>query len=161
MNRGTDVGLLMEKAVLRHRKQRRQWACAGPDLARLMAVAILIAQPLTASAIAQETSAGWYGPEYRRCADRTTAVIERCLGESLAGWERRLDDAYRALLGSLETPERRRHLERAQRLWRDYRDANCRFYREGPGSIARIEASECLRALTASRALELEQETKP
>ena len=52
-------------------------------------------------------------------------------------------------------------LREAQRLWIRYRDANCAYYGAGPGSIAAIEAAECLRSMTRSRTLELEEMAGP
>jgi uncharacterized protein YecT (DUF1311 family) len=53
-------------------------------------------------------------------------------------------------------PEQRKQLRVAQRLWIQYRDANCLYYDLGEGTIARIDAGECMRSMTESRAKELE-----
>ena len=47
-------------------------------------------------------------------------------------------------------------LRAAQRAWIEYRDTSCRWYASGAGSIARLESVECMRSLTAARALELD-----
>jgi uncharacterized protein YecT (DUF1311 family) len=47
-------------------------------------------------------------------------------------------------------------LRAAQRLWIQYRDANCLYYGLSEGTIARIEAGECLRSMTEARSKELE-----
>ena len=47
-------------------------------------------------------------------------------------------------------------LRAAQRLWIQYRDANCLYYGLGEGTIARIDAGECMRSMTEARARELE-----
>jgi uncharacterized protein YecT (DUF1311 family) len=52
-------------------------------------------------------------------------------------------------------------LRNVQRLWIKYRDANCGFYAEAPGSISQVAAAECLRLMTKQRALELEQQLRP
>jgi uncharacterized protein YecT (DUF1311 family) len=44
----------------------------------------------------------------------------------------------------------------AQRLWIQYRDANCLYYGMGEGTIARVDAGECQRSMTEARARELE-----
>ena len=44
----------------------------------------------------------------------------------------------------------------AQRLWIQYRDANCPYYGLGEGTIARVEAGDCMLRMTQSRAIELE-----
>jgi len=48
----------------------------------------------------------------------------------------------------------------AQRLWIQYRDANCLYYDLGEGTIARIEAGYCMKELTQTRAVELESKTE-
>ena len=53
-------------------------------------------------------------------------------------------------------PQQREQLRAAQRLWIGYRDANCLYYRMGEGTIARIDAGECMRNMTQARARELE-----
>jgi uncharacterized protein YecT (DUF1311 family) len=53
-------------------------------------------------------------------------------------------------------PARREQLRAVQRLWIQYRDANCLYYDMGEGTIARIEAGECMRRMTEARARELE-----
>jgi uncharacterized protein YecT (DUF1311 family) len=95
--------------------------------------------------------ADWYGPEYRQCQG-TTAALVACLDRLTRQWDGRLNKAYQERLR-----ERPDELRAAQRLWIEYRNANCRHYREGPGSIAAIEGAECMRVMTRQRALELEQ----
>jgi uncharacterized protein YecT (DUF1311 family) len=90
------------------------------------------------------------------CADRksTTDIVE-CLATQTAVWDRRLGMAFQKLLESLPT-RRRDRLRNAQRLWIQFRDANCAYFASRSGSIARVEASHCLLRLTTARALELE-----
>jgi uncharacterized protein YecT (DUF1311 family) len=52
--------------------------------------------------------------------------------------------------------KQREQLRSAQRLWIQYRDANCLYYGLGEGTIARIDAGECVRNMTKARAEELE-----
>jgi uncharacterized protein YecT (DUF1311 family) len=47
-------------------------------------------------------------------------------------------------------------LRAAQRLWIQYRDANCLYYGLGEGTIAWLDAGECMRSMTEARARELE-----
>ena len=53
-------------------------------------------------------------------------------------------------------PQQHDQLRAAQRLWIQYRDANCLYYGLGEGTIARIDAGECMRSMTEARARELE-----
>jgi uncharacterized protein YecT (DUF1311 family) len=48
-------------------------------------------------------------------------------------------------------------LRAAQRAWMQFRDANCRYYGSGEGTITRLQFAECMRSTTARRALELEE----
>jgi uncharacterized protein YecT (DUF1311 family) len=70
-----------------------------------------------------------------------------------------LNSAYQSLKQRI-SPDQADPLKSAQRLWMQYRDANCRFYGSQEGSIRQIQAAECLRAMTQERALELEQAMK-
>ncbi len=63
--------------------------------------------------------------------------------------------AYQQTLKDAE-PKQREQLRVAQRLWIQYRDANCLYYDLGEGTIARIEAGYCMRKMTEIRAKELE-----
>jgi len=111
----------------------------------LACVAGLMASPLHAETAAEET-----------CTDRqSTADIVQCLATQTAVWDRRLTTAYQKLLDTL--PARRRdRLRSAQRLWVQFRDANCAYFATRAGSIARVEAGQCLLRLTTARAMELE-----
>lgn len=91
------------------------------------------------------------------CNGRTsTAGIAACLAGQTKLWDARLNAAYAALQTRID-PGQRDPLRAAQRLWIQYRDANCGFYGAREGTIRQIEAAECLRAMTEARALELEK----
>ena len=91
------------------------------------------------------------------CNQQTTVDIEQCLGRLTKAWDQRLNSAYQKLLK--DNPEADK-LRAAQRLWVQFRDANCRYYGAGEGTIKRLDAAECMRSTTAHRALELEQTVK-
>jgi uncharacterized protein YecT (DUF1311 family) len=112
----------------------------------LACAAALWAQPLHAEPASEET-----------CTDRkSTADIVECLATQTAVWDRRLSTAYQKLSDSL--PVRRRdRLRSAQRLWVQFRDANCAYFASRAGTIARVEAGQCLLRLTTARAMELEE----
>lgn len=88
--------------------------------------------------------------------DGGTSDIVACLNEKTAAWDKKLNDAYREALKDAR-PEQAEKLRAAQRLWIQYRDANCEYYAYGEGSIARIDAAECLRSMTEARAKELSE----
>jgi uncharacterized protein YecT (DUF1311 family) len=114
-----------------------------------------------APAPAQDEAAIPYGADYRPCAEQATQGIVECVAARTGEWDRRLNAAYKQAMERLESDARRTLLRDAQRLWIGYRDANCNFYANAEGSLSRIEAAECLRATTASRALELERIANP
>ena len=87
--------------------------------------------------------------------DGGTSDIVACLAKATEPWDKRLNKAYQEALKDAQ-PEQREHLRKAQRLWVQYRDANCHYYALGEGSIARIDAADCEYRMTRSRAEELE-----
>jgi uncharacterized protein YecT (DUF1311 family) len=58
-----------------------------------------------------------------------------------------------------DLPARRRdRLRSAQRLWLQFRDANCAYFASRAGTIARVDAGQqCALRLTSARAIELEE----
>jgi uncharacterized protein YecT (DUF1311 family) len=96
-------------------------------------------------------------PKEENCEDRkSTADIVECLAIQAAVWDRRLNAAYQKLIDEL--PARRRdRLRSAQQLWRQFRDANCAYFASRDGTIARVDAGQCLLRLNAGRAIELEE----
>jgi uncharacterized protein YecT (DUF1311 family) len=89
------------------------------------------------------------------CNGSTYEMVE-CLRAKTVQWDKRLNRAYQQALKDAGTPAQADQLRAAQRLWVEYRDANCRYYDLSEGTIARIEASECMRSMTEARAKELE-----
>jgi len=70
-----------------------------------------------------------------------------------------MNAAYKALQAQVDAAQRQPLLA-AQRLWVQYRDANCAFYGTPDGSMRKVEGAECLRSMTEDRARELEKATK-
>lgn len=98
--------------------------------------------------------AGDPGDPDRECDGSTYEMVD-CLNAKTAYWDKRLNAAYAQALKDAQ-PKQREQLRVAQRLWVQYRDANCLYYGLGEGTIARIEAGECMRSMTEARARELE-----
>ena len=117
----------------------------------LVVLACVAARPLRAEPAVQAPA-----PQ-EDCGDRkSTADIVECLATQTAVWDRRLSAAYQKLLDSL--PARRRdRLRSAQRMWIQFRDANCAYFASRSGTIARVEGGQCLLRLTTARAMELEE----
>jgi uncharacterized protein YecT (DUF1311 family) len=94
----------------------------------------------------------------QHCDGSTYEVVE-CLKAKTAEWDKRMNAAYQQALEDA-APKQREQLRAAQRLWAQYRDANCLYYDLGEGTIARIDAGYCTNDMTESRARELEQKTE-
>lgn len=105
--------------------------------------------------ISGPAGAQMYEGEYTQCNELSTMGIVQCVSEKTKVWDARLNETYQMLRQHLE-PEERQALLKAQRLWIQYRDANCEFYFSGPGTISRIASAECLRSMTQQRTCELE-----
>lgn len=85
-----------------------------------------------------------------------TVEMLDCIGEEFERQDARLNNAYRTLRAPL-SPARQQQLQAAQRLWVQYRDANCRFYLDPDGgTLATVSANDCVLRETAARAQELE-----
>jgi len=113
-----------------------------------LAVAILM---LPASAVL----AGDAGDPDQSCDGSTPEMVE-CLKAKTARWDKRMTIAYQEGLKTAASPAQHDQLRAAQRLWIQYRDANCLYYGMGEGTIARVDAAECMRSMTEARARELE-----
>jgi len=87
--------------------------------------------------------------------DGSTYEMVECLKAKADFWDKRLNAAYRKALNGAQSKQRDQ-LRKAQRLWVQYRDANCLYWDLGEGTIARIEAGDCMYRMTKDRAQELE-----
>jgi uncharacterized protein YecT (DUF1311 family) len=93
--------------------------------------------------------------EPESCDGSTYDMVE-CLKAKTATWDARLNKAYQQALKQASSREQASKLRVAQRLWLQFREANCQYYDAGEGTIARIDAGECMRSMTEARAEELE-----
>lgn len=100
-----------------------------------------------------------YSQSYNSCMDKSggvTADMRDCMGQEYKRQDARLNKAYRNLASQLSAG-RKAQLLAAQRLWIQYRDANCKFYLDSDGgTMALINADSCGLDMTARRAKELE-----
>jgi len=93
----------------------------------------------------------------------TTLGMISCTSRELTLWDEKLNSEYNALrnlLQRLEATNRREALLTAQRAWITYRDAECAqssLLFEG-GSLARVVHVDCVNAMTAKRAIQLENQ---
>jgi uncharacterized protein YecT (DUF1311 family) len=88
--------------------------------------------------------------------DGSTAEMVDCLAVKTQRWDKRMAIAYQQAMKDAPA-QQHDQLRAAQRLWIQYRDANCLYYGMGEGTIARVDAAECLRRMTEARARELEK----
>jgi uncharacterized protein YecT (DUF1311 family) len=105
-------------------------------------------------ALAAVAHAGDQGEPEKSCDGNTFQMVE-CLKANTAQWDKRMTIAYQQAIKDAGEKQREQ-LRSAQRLWIQYRDANCLYYGLGEGTIARIDAGECVRNMTKARAEELE-----
>ncbi|WP_244541894.1 lysozyme inhibitor LprI family protein [Afipia sp. GAS231] len=105
-------------------------------------------------ALASVAHAGDQGDPEASCDGNTFQMVE-CLKAKTAQWDKRMTIAYQQALKDA-VPAQHDQLRTAQRLWIQYRDANCLYYGLGEGTIARLDAGECMRSMTEARAKELE-----
>ena len=98
-------------------------------------------------------------PQFTACMskpDSTTQSMVECIAAETKLQDARLNQAYQALRRSVG-PKRQQQLQQAQRAWIRFRDANCAFYYDPDGgSLARINANDCVMTMTAQRAAELQ-----
>jgi uncharacterized protein YecT (DUF1311 family) len=115
-------------------------------------IAIVAAAALIGAAVS--AFAGDPGDPEQGCDGSTYEMVD-CLKAKTAYWDKHMTVAYQAVMKDAQ-PKQREQLRAAQRLWIQYRDANCLYYGMGEGTIARIEAGECMRKMTEDRARELD-----
>jgi uncharacterized protein YecT (DUF1311 family) len=118
----------------------------------VLRIAIITTAALIGAAVS--AFAGEPGDPEGACDGSTYEMVE-CLKAKTAFWDKRMTVAYQATMKDA-APKQRDQLRAAQRLWIQYRDANCLYYGMGEGTIARIEAGECMRSMTEARARELD-----
>jgi uncharacterized protein YecT (DUF1311 family) len=98
-----------------------------------------------------------FGPGFQPCGEKTsTLAVVECVQAKTNVADQRLNAAYKALQARIEANQRQSLLA-AQRLWVQYRDANCGFYGAPDGSIRQVQGAECIRSKTEDRARELEK----
>ena len=116
--------------------------------------------PALALMTALPAEAEMFGPGFQPCGEKTsTLAVVECVQAKRALADQRLNAAYKALQARIE-PIQRQPLVLAQRLWVQYRDANCGFYGTQDGSIRQVQAAEFMRSMTEDRARELESAMK-
>jgi uncharacterized protein YecT (DUF1311 family) len=104
-------------------------------------------------------------PDNQSCGDKgNTLDTVACLEARTAVWDKRLNQAYQTLTKMVASmpdgdaaKKQQAQLKTAQRLWLQYRSANCGFYSLEQGTIRQIDTAECMRRMTQDRAIELQE----
>jgi uncharacterized protein YecT (DUF1311 family) len=121
---------------------------------------IFFAVPVLALTATLPAEADMFGLGFRPCGEKTsTPEVVECVRAKTSIADQRLNTVYNALQAQVDNAQRQPLLA-AQRLWVQYRDANCRFYGTQDGSIRKVQAAECMRSMTEDRARELEKAMK-
>jgi uncharacterized protein YecT (DUF1311 family) len=110
---------------------------------------------MSAAALVGAAAFAYADPIDDKSCDGSTYEMVDCLKEKTAYWDTRMNAAYQQKLKDAEGKQREQ-LRAAQRLWVQFRDANCLYFDLGEGTIARIDAGDCMYRLTKSRAEELQ-----
>lgn len=116
---------------------------------------------LACTALAASAQDAALSPQYASCMDKSGGVTMNmidCIVAETSRQDARLNRVYKKAMGTLESPERKKQLQTAQRAWIKFRDANCDFYYDPDGgSMARVSANQCMLTSTANRAQEIER----
>lgn len=90
------------------------------------------------------------------CPQATTYGMAECLRGQFLVWDKRLNAEYRLALGRVDPAERVK-LRSAQRLWVQFRQADCAAYEAHDGSVSILDGAGCWRDITKARVIELSQ----
>ncbi|WP_443749656.1 lysozyme inhibitor LprI family protein [Asticcacaulis solisilvae] len=118
---------------------------------------ISVAQP--GSSEAKAPKAPEYSHEFDMCIDRAQAMdaaMANCEDEELARQDKALNVVYKTLTAKLE-PDRQEMLRKSERLWVQFRDAECDLQSsaEAGGTLAPVIQEDCLMSMTADRVKQL------
>ena len=120
--------------------------------------AVLVTLLLLAAGAARAGEAK-LSPALDSCLEKAggvTTEMVNCIGAEIAVQDKRLNAAYKSALAK-QTTARQKELQAVQRLWIQYRDANCKFaFDPDGGTMAHVESTGCVMTMTAERAQELE-----
>ena len=100
-----------------------------------------------------------FSKEFDQCLDKanSTSASVTCTYDEVNRQDLRLNQNYRVVMKNLTTV-RQQSLTKAQKLWVQFRDANCAFYLDPDGgTMARQLAAMCVLTMTRDRADEIAQ----
>jgi uncharacterized protein YecT (DUF1311 family) len=87
--------------------------------------------------------------------DGSPYAMNQCIYSQSQEWDRRLNAEYRAAMNRVDVDKAK--LRASQRIWLQYRDANCDVYAAVKGSDGKLLANACWRDMTRARTLELRE----
>ena len=97
--------------------------------------------------------------QFSNCMDKSNGVTSNmidCMEAESKRQSGRMNRAYKELTDQVSA-QRKKQLQLAQDAWVAYRDENCEFYYDPDGgTIAAVNANDCVMSATATRAKELE-----
>ncbi len=101
-------------------------------------------------------------PELKACRDLgITNDVVSCLKNLNEKYDKLLNDNYKRLQSKIDR-NLFNELQKAQRQWLSFRDANCSFARDWEqGTLGRIAFADCFTGMTKQRALELSEYPTP
>ena len=117
---------------------------------------ILIILSLIPPVNAQETAQSTYSGRYQRCVANDSSNISetRCTEEEVARRKPILAVEYTSAMRDASS-ENRILLEKSQRLWLQFREANCQAKMVKGGSAATLSYLTCILDMTIARTAEL------
>lgn len=123
---------------------------------------VLAVQPGRSEAKAPPAPA--YSHEFDACIARANAMdaaMASCEGEEFMRQDKALNGVYKTLTAKLE-PDRLEALRQSERLWVQFRDAECKWQSsaEAGGTAGPVNEEGCLMSMTADRVKELQAELK-
>ena len=95
-------------------------------------------------------------PAENNCDFPDQPQVAGCTYEQYKAWDKALDGEYKAAMARLE-PKRRPILLKAQRIWVQYRDANCAIGFAHGGTVADYLGEQCMLNMTRDRTKELHE----
>jgi uncharacterized protein YecT (DUF1311 family) len=102
-----------------------------------------------------------FSVEYKDCIFQSKGITEKmdsCILDELDHQDTLLNDSYKTVMSNVDE-KWKEEFRKAQRLWIQYRDANCKLYGmkfEG-GTATILLVNDCVLQMTARRALELRE----
>lgn len=126
--------------------------------AALGVIVALVATP--ALAVDDAKIEARYSPAFQQCLEspegQSTMGMVQCIAAELKIQDAALNGAYRSLIADM-TPDQKAGVQKAQRAWIAFRDADCASrYSPDWGSMSTLEANFCMLRRTVERTIELE-----